>query len=181
MIPGEITEITGGRSSGRTSLLIARLVQVTREEGIAALIDTDEALDVTTAARAGVVLRRLLWVRCGHRRTAALKALDALVRCRGFALVAWDVGERSFPLSLAAAFRLKLSARHSGAAVVIVAPQRMAGAAAALAVEARRRAVRWEGRPPQATRFAGMQAHYLTVRDRHGPPPVQPEVWELSP
>jgi RecA/RadA recombinase len=181
MIPGEITEITGRRSSGRTSLLIARLAEVTRGEGIAALIDTDDALDVTTAARAGVVLRRLLWVRCGHRRTAALRALDALVRCRGFALVAWDVGERSFPLSLAAAFRLKLAARQSEAAVVIVASRRMAGAAAALAVEAHRRAAHWEGTPPLATRFAGMQAHYLTVRARRGPPPVQPEVCELSP
>jgi hypothetical protein len=181
MIPGEITEITGRRSSGRTSLLIARLAEVTAQGGIAALIDTEDALDIAGAARAGVILRRLLWVRCDHHRGASLRALDALVRCRGFAVVAWDVGDRPFPLSLKAAFRLKLAARQSGVAVVIVAPQRMAGAAAALAIEARRREARWEGARPLATRFAGMRADYSTVRSRRGWPPAHAEVWELSP
>jgi RecA/RadA recombinase len=175
-----ITEIVGHRSSGRTSRLIARLSEVTRAGGIAALIDTDNALDVARAARAGVILRRLLWVRCDHRRAPALKALDALVRCRGFTLVAWDVGERAFPLPLAVAFRIERAARQSGAAVLIVAPRRMAGVAAALALEARRREAHWEGTPPLATRLAGIRAYYSTIRARHGRTPASPEVWELS-
>ena len=121
VIPGEITEIVGRRSSGRTSALLACLAGVTRAGGIAALIDSEDALDVESAAHAGVELKRLLWVRCGRvRRQAALRAVDMLARCQGFAVVAWDVGDTPPRLSLALAFRLRLAARQGGAALLIV-------------------------------------------------------------
>src|SRR5262249_21191735 len=87
---GDITEIVGGRSSGRTSLLVACLRDVTRHGGLAALVDADQAFDPRSAARAGVELSRVLWVRCGGRRDVALRATDVLVRCRGFALIVLD-------------------------------------------------------------------------------------------
>src|SRR5712664_350053 len=90
---GAVTEIVGPLCSGRTSLLVACLGEVGRAGGAAALIDADDAFDPASAARAGVDLDRVLWVRCGGRRDAALRAADLLVRCPGFALVALDVGE----------------------------------------------------------------------------------------
>ena len=180
MIPaGEITEIAGHRSAGRTSLLVRCLADVTRAGGIAALIDTDDVFDVAGAARAGVELRRLLWVRCGHRRSAALRAVDALARCRGFALVAWDVGDAPPRLGLAGAFRLKLAARHSRTALLIVSPRRIAGAAALLAVEARRVDTRWEGAPPLARRLAGMRTAVQVVRAR-GRRVAIADAWDLQ-
>src|SRR5438045_3884460 len=62
---GTITEIVGELSSGRTSLMTACLRDVTAGGAAAALVDTDAAFDPASAARAGVVLSRLLWVRCG--------------------------------------------------------------------------------------------------------------------
>lgn len=180
IIPGEITEIVGRRSAGRTSLLLSRLAETTRAGGIAALVDTEDALDVESAARAGVELRQLLWVRCGRaRRREALRAVDMLARCRGFAVVAWDVGETPPRLPLAVAFRLKLAARQSGAALLIVAPRRIAGAAAVLAVEAGREGACWEGTPPLPARLAGARTVLSVARARGRREGARPESWEL--
>src|SRR3989441_9486120 len=73
---GEITEIVGRPSSGRTSLFTACLRAVTRRGAIAALVDADQTFDPASATRAGVDLRCLLWVRCGGRRDLALRAAD---------------------------------------------------------------------------------------------------------
>src|SRR2546430_3848868 len=121
---GAVTEVVGPLCSGRTSLLAACLREVARAGGAAALIDADDAFDPVSAARAGVDLSRVLWVRCGGRRDAALRAADLLVRCPGFALVALDVGESPPRISLAQAFRLRLAVRRGGAALVVVARRR---------------------------------------------------------
>src|SRR2546426_2105958 len=57
---GEITEIVGRPSSGRTSLFTACLRDVTRRGAIAALVDADQTFDPASATRAGVDLRCLL-------------------------------------------------------------------------------------------------------------------------
>lgn len=160
--PGALTEVVGEISSGRTSLLIACLRDVTRTGAVAALVDADGAFDPAGAARAGVDLRRVLWVRCRHRRDVALRAADLLVRCPGFALVVLDVGETPPRLSLAAAFRWRLAVRRSGTALVIVGARRIAGAGAELSVRARRARLAWAGPRDAPTRLAGM-ATRLTV------------------
>src|SRR5712691_2595531 len=112
---GEITEIVGRLSSGRTSLLMAVLRRATHAGAATALVDVDDAV---SAARAGVELDRLLWVRCDGRRDVALRAVDLLVRCPGFTIVGLDLGEIAPRLSLTAAFRLRLAARRSRVALV---------------------------------------------------------------
>src|SRR5882762_5169874 len=67
---GTITEIVGELSSGRTSLMTACLRDVTAAGGMAALVDADGAFDPASAARAGVVLAHLLWVRRRGSRSA---------------------------------------------------------------------------------------------------------------
>src|SRR5919198_3968034 len=106
---GEITEIVGDPSSGRTSLLVRTMCEATQRGGLVALVDTDQAFDPPSASRAGVDLRRLLWIRCSGRRDLALRATDLLVRCPGFPLVGLDVGERPPRLPLTLAFRLRLT------------------------------------------------------------------------
>src|SRR5437762_339246 len=120
---GEITEIVGRRSSGRTSLFAACLRGVTRRGAIAALVDADQTFDPVSAARAGVDLRRLLWVRCGGRPDLALRAADLLVRCPGFALIGLDLGEAPPRLPLTLAFRLKFAVERTETALLaVVAP-----------------------------------------------------------
>lgn len=172
MLParGALVEITGAPSSGRTSLLVAWLGALTREGAATALVDTDETFDPAEAARAGVDLRRLLWVRCGGRRAAALRAADLLVRCPGFALVALDLGERPPILPLAAAFRLRLAARRTGTTLVLLARRRVAGAGACLAVRTVRRAVEWSGPAAGPRRLVGLRTAVQVVRARGGLP-----------
>jgi len=164
--PGAITEVVGRLSSGRTSLLVACLGHLTREGGVVALVDTDHAFDPGSAARAGLDLRRLLWIRCAGRRPVALRATDLLVRCPGFALIGLDVGESPPRLSLAAAFRLKLAARRSGAALLVIGARRIMGAGASLVFESEREALVWSGPGATPTRLARMRSRLIVRRGR---------------
>src|SRR6266571_1156358 len=166
---GAITEIVGPLSSGRTSLMIDCLGAVTRASGVAALVDADDAFDPVGAERAGVVLARVLWVRCGGRRDAALRATDLIVRCPGFRLVVLDVGESPPRLTLAAAFRWRLAVRRAGIPLLVVGRRRIAGAGAGLAVEARRERLVWAGPGRTPTRLDGVRTRLTVLR---GPVPT---------
>src|SRR3989338_8214714 len=150
VVPGTITEIVGRLSSGRTSLLVACLGEVT--------------------GRAGVDLARLLWVRCGGRRDVALRAADLLVRCQGFALVGLDLGETATPLSPAAAFRLRFAVERTAAALVVVGRRRVTGPAASLVVETVRDRLEWAGPGPVPPRPGHVRAHVRALRARPPPP-----------
>src|SRR5262245_8645694 len=60
---GQVSEIVGPTSSGRTSLASAALGAASRRGEHIALIDTFDRFDPPTGAAAGIDLRRLLWVR----------------------------------------------------------------------------------------------------------------------
>jgi hypothetical protein len=62
---GQITELVGQASSGRTSVTFAMLAEATARGEVAAYIDASDSLDPRSAQRAGIALERLLWVRCG--------------------------------------------------------------------------------------------------------------------
>ena len=166
---GEITEIIGRLSSGRTSMLMSVLRKATRMGAATALVDADDVFDAVSAARAGVVLDRVLWVRCGGRRDLALRAADLLVRCPGFAVVGLDLGELAPRVPLSAAFRLRLAARRSRVALVVLSSRRVAGAGAALAVETMQTGVDWTGPARAVTRLARLHARVNVVRDRCAP------------
>ena len=170
---GEITEIVGRLSSGRTSLLMALLGRATRAGAAVALVDVDEVFDAASASEAGVDLTRLLWVRCARRRDLALRAADLLVRCPGFAMVGLDLGELPPHLSLTAAFRLRQAARRSRVALVVLSARRIAGAGAALAVETVQTGVDWRGPARTATRLACLRSRVSVIRDR-GAIPARP-------
>ena len=75
-----------------------------------------QARPVISGTIAGqLMLDRVLWVRCGGRRRAALAATDVLVRRPGFALIALDTGEISLRVTLENVFRLKLVLRRTRA------------------------------------------------------------------
>jgi recombination protein RecA len=62
---GAVTEIVGPESSGRTSLALSFLAQMTSEPKVCAWIDVTNSLHPESAAAVGIDLTRLLWVRCG--------------------------------------------------------------------------------------------------------------------
>src|ERR1039458_422666 len=65
---GALTEMVGAECSGRTSLALGFVAQVTRVEKVCAWVDVSDALSPESAAACGVDLARLLWVRCGVAR-----------------------------------------------------------------------------------------------------------------
>ena len=116
---GCLTEIFGPASSGRTSLLLSLLGQVTDRGEVCALIDATDSFDPASAQSAGVDLKRVLWVRCGKSSSSflvprqkaledsfekretrnaidrgvenALKVADFLLQAGGFGLIVMDL------------------------------------------------------------------------------------------
>ena len=103
---GQVSELIGPRSSGRTSLQIRMLAAATARGELVALIDALDMFDVESAADAGIDLDRLLWIRgfvvpnpglCRDLNQRALvqavRALTLVLEAGNFGLVAFDVGE----------------------------------------------------------------------------------------
>lgn len=147
---GCVTDIFGPASSGRTSLLFSLLSQATAQEEFCALVDASDAFDPTSAEAAGVVLGRLLWIRCGNAEHA-LKATDLLLQAGGFGLVAMDLGDiapaTARRISLASWYRLRRAVENTPTALVVVERAPHARACAQLAVECSRNRVKWSGSP----------------------------------
>ena len=132
---GALSELSGRRSSGRTSVLLAALARAGRAGEATALVDTGGALDPRAAAACGVPLPRLLWIRCAPAQ--ALKAADLVVSAGGFDVLALDLGDaRPRPsVPTAAWVRLKHGAERQGTSVLVLTPARAVGAFAVAAVE----------------------------------------------
>lgn len=65
---GVLTEIVGAESSGRTSLALSSVAQLTAAGKVCAWVDVSDMLKPDCAAAAGIALPYLLWVRCGMFR-----------------------------------------------------------------------------------------------------------------
>ena len=169
-----LSEIVGPRSAGGGSLLLALLSRATARGGLVALVDASDSLDPATAARAGLDLRALLWVRCGGRPASAWSAVDLLARCPGFEAIALDLGVAggSPPPSVGA--RLQRAAEGSRAAVILRTPRHLLGSAATLVVAVRRVRTHWVGgnRP---TRLEGLVSEARVLRSRADPRLATPE------
>jgi recombination protein RecA len=79
---GAITEMVGPECSGRTSLALSFVSQMTQAGKVCAWVDVSNALDPESAAATGVDLSRLLWVRCGLPPSTNTQSIAA----DGFAL-----------------------------------------------------------------------------------------------
>lgn len=94
---GQLSELVGPRSSGRTSLLLQMLAASTARGELAALVDALDMLDVASADAAGIELARLLWVRGQAANPRALDhaihALTLVLQAGNFGLVVLDVAE----------------------------------------------------------------------------------------
>ena len=68
---GCLTEICGGASSGKTSVMLAAISAATRSGETCVLIDASDSFDPASGEAAGVNLQKLLWVRCAERKWSA--------------------------------------------------------------------------------------------------------------
>lgn len=155
---GQLSEIAGPRSSGRTTVLLQVMGAATRRGEIAALVDTNDRLDVASAAAAGVALERLLWIRGAaggpvaggagahamERGLAqALKALTLVLQAGGFGVVALDLADvpaaalRRLPLTTWLRVQRAVEGRDTACVLVVPEPIARSAGGLTLALEAR--------------------------------------------
>jgi hypothetical protein len=149
---GQLSEIVGPRSSGRTSLLLQMLAAATARGELVALVDALDMLDVESAVAAGVDLDRLLWVR-GHVVTnpgmcrdmnqraleQAIRAFALVLQAGNFGLVVFDAAEapadaiRRLPFTTW--LRLQRMVEGTPTACVLAGGQAMARSSAGLTLQ----------------------------------------------
>jgi hypothetical protein len=169
---GELSEVAGGPSSGRTSLLIGTLAAAA-ERGPVALVDTVDRFDPSSAARAGLKLARLLWVRgpavtVEITRSArlepivhqAVRAFDLIVRAGGFAVVALDLADVPIRClhQLPAATWMRIARANEGrpTACLLIGPAPIGRSARGISVVLEGRTI-WRGTSPQSRQFLGFE------------------------
>jgi hypothetical protein len=146
---GQLSEIVGPRSTGRTSIALQLLAAASDRGELVALVDALDMFDPASAAAAGVDLDRLLWVR-GHVVThpglcrdmnqraleQAIRALSLVLSAGTFGLVLFDVAEapldalRRLPFTTWLRLQRLLEGRHTVG--VIVGPDTVARSSAGL-------------------------------------------------
>jgi recombination protein RecA len=189
---GQLSEIAGPSSSGRTLLLLQTIAAATARGEIAALVDTLDRLDVASVVAAGVDLDRLLWIRGHDISTAgprglgpeafidrvverALKALNLVLQAGGFGVVALDLADvpaaalRRIPFTTW--LRLQRTIEGSDTACVLLTAQPLARSAGGLTISLSARG-EWTGESDRSRRLTGMDVDARVVssrrhRDRH--------------
>ncbi len=154
---GQISEIVGPRSSGRTTVLFSTLAGATRRGELVVLVDALDMFDPPSAAAAGIVFDRLLWIRGeavhaapaadawrpegrGRARSRvevvldrAVKAVNLVLQAGGFGVVVLDLADAPPPLVRRLPFttwmRLQCVLEGSETACLLIAPEPVARSA----------------------------------------------------
>ena len=114
---GSISEISGPRSSGKTSLCLYILAQATARGEICAIVDMHHSFHPASAQAAGIALEQIVWVRCERDAQHTMRAADLLLHAGGFGVVLLDLCEASpqtlnrIPLSYW--YRLRRAVEHT--------------------------------------------------------------------
>ena len=169
---GQVSEIAGAPSAGRTTLLLQLLAAATRAGEIAALVDTCDRLDVASAAATGIDLERLLWIRGevgppDRVVDRALKALNLALQAGGFAIVAIDLADVNPRLLKSLPFttwlRLQRIVEGSDTACLLVTPEPLARSAGGLTMMCTGQ-MTWSCAP--AHRVTGLETEIRVVSPR---------------
>ena len=174
---GELSEVFGPSSSGRTGLVQALLARSTQGGALAAFVDPADRLDPASAAAAGVDLARLLWLR-GPFRCPGPKVLAEAVSAVGtlaisglFEVVVLDlagvpeVERRRLPG--ATWIRLQRMVEDASTALVLLADGHVASGPGGLSLALAATGPRWSGPPGPGRMLSGLGAQ--AAAGRHSP------------
>lgn len=175
---GELSEIAGARSSGRTTLMSAALASATTRGELAGLVDALDRFDIESAASAGVRLPNLLWVRGpaasvegmagrapgdGVLWTAverAVKAFTLVLESCAFGLAICDLADVPPPvlrrLPFTTWFRLARLIEGGSTAALLVAPERLGRSPGGVTIALGNRHLAWRGASDRARLFDGI-------------------------
>jgi len=148
---GAISEILGPESSGRTTLVHSLLAAATARLEICAYVDTDDSFDPVSAAAAGVALSQLIWIRCGHNASHALKAADYLLHAGGFGVIVLDLCQvqpriwNRIPISYW--YRFRRAIENTPTILALAEKEPIAKSCASLMLHLERKKTLWTGAP----------------------------------
>jgi recombination protein RecA len=143
---GGLTEIYGPPCSGKTSILHSALASRTASSEACALVDAQDAFDPSGSQASGVLLQRLLWVRC-HGLEQAFRSLDLLLHGGGFGFIALDLGDtparlvRRVPLHVW--FRLRRTVEDTSTVLLVLSRESNAKTCASLVLRVEKEKTRW--------------------------------------
>jgi RecA/RadA recombinase len=191
---GEISEIAGTRSSGRTGTMLRAMAAATARGDLVGLVDAFDRFDAASAAAAGVDLARVLWVRgpvCTVEQASpalldraihhAIRAFDLILRAGGYALAVLDLADaplcalRSLPAATWLRLARALEGRDTIALLVGEAAMGRSARGATVRLESSRR---WAGRSPRSARFDGLDVRAAIGQASR--PAAPAPVWRLD-
>lgn len=150
---GQLSEIVGPASSGRTSLLLQTMASATARGELVAIIDALDRFDPLSAEAAGVTLEHVLWVRgqitanptrdqLPRAMEQAIKAFTLVLQAGNFGLAILDLGDAPPDalgrLPLTTWLRLQRMLEGQSTMGVLIANAPIARSAAGLSVVLRR-------------------------------------------
>ena len=174
---GQLSEVFGPSSSGRTGLVQALLARSTQGGALAAFVDPADRLDPASAAAAGVDLARLLWLRGPSRYPGpnglaeAVSAVGTLAVSGLFEVVVLDlagvpeVERRRLPG--ATWIRLQRMVEDASTALVLLADGHVASGPGGLSLALAATGPRWSGPPGPGRMLSGLGAQ--VAAGRHSP------------
>lgn len=166
---GGITEIIGGRSSGKTGFILSALGSAKERAGFSAIIDPTDSFDPATAKKAGIELQSILWIRCPENLDTALKSTDYLLHAGGFSCVMLDLADvrpdlvSRIPYSYW--FRFRLAVENRPTVFLLISPVPCAGSSSSASLECLQKKIEWTGSPSHRL-LKGISAAVLSRKRR---------------
>jgi len=167
---GQLSEIVGPRSSGRT-LVLSRMLAAAAARGEAvALVDTCDRFDPVSAHASGLDLSALLWIRETGDASRALKATNLVLQAGGFGLVAFDLADvparqvRQFPHTTW--LRIARVIEGSQTIAVVVGAERIARSPGGVTMALEGSQGTWSGTADRARLLRGLRVDPRIVRAR---------------
>ena len=149
---GQVSEIHGPRSSGRTGLALALVARATRAGALAVWVDATDSLDPATAAAGGLDLARLLWVRGEPKNLKGVLAAAGLLLESGlFEVAVLDVADvdgallRRVPATTW--MRLARLVEGTPSALVLLSDHHVYRGASGVSLALHPKTARWSGAP----------------------------------
>ena len=174
---GAITEIFGPASSGRTSLMLSALAHATTHEEACVLVDTSNAFDPQSAAKAGMDFDQLLWVRCHGKLEHAFKATDMILQGGGFGLIVLDLSDipslQARKIISSWWYRFRRIVENKPTAFLVIAQDSCVRSCASLSLEVNRAENDWSSTTAATTKLEAVPVPGpRQLKSLHSPAPV---------